>query len=347
MKKIFTNLFLLATIFMASTSLSAQTYIINDGGSYEVMTSGSSSKTKTFTISNPRPCDQLTFNNSQSGWASGGVKVKATYFDGSSEEIASGKKDGSHTVSLNRKIVKQLDFWGTGTLKKTISNIKLTMSSYADAPTATSWNPAAVIGSADETASTTMAWCNTSAFALSLSGDGASQFTYSISNNASAGNYGTATITATYKHNVAGTHKATLTITTAFGSHQIELTGTTTKKAQTIAWTEALSGSDIALPMGKTITPPANAQTGITYSVADPTIISIDGNTLTALKAGTTTITATATENEEWLSATSTITVKVTEKKVQYIHWNDNLTRLKVGGEPVLLTATAWVLLDP
>ena len=153
MKKIFTNLFLLATIFMASTSLSAQTYIINDGGSYEVMTGGSASRTKTFSIANPRPCDQLTFNNSQSGWASGGVKVKATYFDGSSEEIASGKKDGSHTVSLNRKIVKQLDFWGTGTLKKTISNIKLTMSSYADAPTATSWNPTAVIGSADETVS--------------------------------------------------------------------------------------------------------------------------------------------------------------------------------------------------
>ena len=347
MKKIFTNLFLLATLLFASTNLNAQTYIINDGGSYDVMTGLASSKTKTFTISNPRPCDMLTFSYSKQTAATGGVTVTATYSDNSTQEIISKGSSSSQSYNFSRKKVKELSFKGTGTLKKTISNIKLTMSSYADAPTATSWNPTAVIGSADETASTTMEWCNTSAFALSLSGDGASQFTYSISNNASAGNYGTATITATYKHNVAGTHKATLTITTAFGSHKIELTGTTTKKTQTIAWTEALSGSDIALPMGKTITPPANAQTEITYSVKNDTIISINGNTLTALKAGTTTITATAIENEEWLSATSTITVKVTEKKVQYVHWNDNLTRLKVGGEPVLLTATAWVLIDP
>ena len=145
----------------------------------------------------------------------------------------------------------------------------------------------------------------------------------------------------------AGEYSGTITISDGTSSATISVSGVGVKKTQTIAWTEALSGSDIALPMGKTITSPANAQTGITYSVADPTIISINGNTLTALKAGTTTITATAIENEEWLSATSTITVKVTEKKVQYIHWNDNLTRLKVGGEPVLLTATAWVLIDP
>ncbi len=347
MKKIFTNLFLLATLLFASTNLNAQTYIINDGGSYDVMTGLASSKTKTFTISNPRPCDMLTFSYSKQTGATGGVTVTATYSDNSTQEIISKGSSSSQSYNFSRKKVKELSFKGTGTLKKTISNIKLTMSSYADAPTATSWNPTAVIGSADETASTTMAWCNTSAFALSLSGDGASQFTYSISNNASAGNYGTATITATYKHNVAGTHKATLTITTAFGSHKIELTGTTNKKAQTIAWAEALSGSDIALPIGKIITPPATAKTAITYNIEDPTIISIDENTLTALKAGTTTITATAKDNEEWLSADSTITVKVTEKKVQYIHWNDNLTRLKVGGDSVLLTATAWVLIDP
>ena len=316
-----------------------------------MMTSASSSKTKTFTISNPRPCDQLTFDNSQKTGglfpATGGVTVTATYTDGTSSEIASKKGNGSHSINLNRKIITSLSFKGTGTLKKTISNVKLTMSSYADAPAATSLELTGAIGAADSQKSTTMDWSDTKAFTISISGDGASQFTYSISNNASAGNYGTATITATYKHNVAGTHKATLTITTAFGSHKIELTGTTTKKAQTIAWAEALSGSDIALPMGKTITSPANAQTEITYSVKNDTIISINGNTLTALKAGTTTITATAVENEEWLSATSTITVKVTEKKVQYIHWNDNLTRLRVGGDSVLLTATAWVLIDP
>lgn len=146
---------------------------------------------------------------------------------------------------------------------------------------------------------------------------------------------------------IAGEYSGTITISDGTSSATISVSGVGVKKTQTIAWAEALSGSDIALPMGKTITQPANAQTEITYSVENDTIISINGNTLTALKAGTTTITATAAETNEWLGATSTITVKVTEKKVQYIHWNDNLTRLKVGGEPVLLTATAWVLIDP
>lgn len=350
MKKIFTKLFLLATLFLASTNLFAQTYIINDGGSYEVMNDGSQSKTKTFTISNPRPCDQLTFDNSQrtGAWfpATGGVTVTATYDDGSSAEIASGKGNGSHSINLNRKIITSLSFKGTGTLTKTISNVKLTMATYADAPGATEWiAPTATVGSPDESASTTMEWCNTSPFTLSMTGD-ESQFTYSISNNASAGNYGTATISATYKHNIVGTHNATLTITTALGTHTIKLSGTTTQGTQTIAWAEALTGDSPTLPIGKRISSPANAQTEITYSVADSTIISIDGNTLTALKAGTTTITATAAETNEWLGDTSTITVKVTEKKVQYIHWNDNLTRFKVGDDPFTLTATASILID-
>ena len=344
MKKIFTNLFLLATLFLASTNLNAQTYIINDGGSYEVMNWRSSSKTKTFTISNPRPCDQLTFNNSQSGAAIGGVKVRATYLDGSSEEIASGKGNGSHTVSLNRKIVKQLDFWGTGTLTKTISNIKLTMATYADAPTTTSWNPTAVIGSADETASTTMAWCNTSAFELSISGEGKSQFEYSISNNASAGNYGTATITATYHHNVAGTHKATLTIRTALGTHNIALTGETTLKAQTINWN--IADTDTKLPLNKIVENAARATSGlpITYTSSDESIIQIinNGTAFQAIQAGIATITAKqAGDNEEWKAAPdASKEFTVTAKTIQSIVWEGgNLTRLKTESEPITLSA--------
>ena len=346
MKKIFTNLFLLATLFLASTNLNAQTYIINDENSYQVMSSGSSSKTKTFTISNPRPCDQLTFNNSQSGWATGGVKVKATYFDGSSEEIASGKKDGSHTVSLNRKIVKQLDFWGTGTLKKTISNIKLTMATYADAPAASSLTaPTATVGSHDdETDSTTMAWCNTSAFTHSISGEGASQFTYSISNNASPGNYGTATITATYKHNKVGTHTATLTIKTALGTHNITLIGETTKKAQSISWN--IADADTKLPLNKIVENAAKATSGlpITYTSSDETIIQIinNGTAFQAIKAGTATITATqAGDNNEWDAATPVAKeFTVTTKQIQSIVWEGgNLTRLKIGSEPITLSA--------
>ena len=344
MKKIFTNLFLLATLFLASTNLNAQTYIINDRGPYEVMNGWSISKTKTFTISNPRPCDQLTFDNSQStDWwspATGGVTVTATYTDGTSSEIASGKGNGSHSVSLNRKIVKELSFKGTGTLKKTISNIKLTMATYADAPAASSLTaPTATVGSPDGTASTTMAWCNTSPFTLSMTGD-TLQFKYSISNNASAGNYGTATITATYKHNVVGTHNATLTIKTALGTHNIALTGETTKGAQTIKWN--IADADTKLPLNKIVENAATTTSGlpITYTSSDETIIRIinNGTAFQAIKAGTATITATQAGNEEWNAATA---IKkdftVTAKQIQSIVWEGgNLTRLKTGSDSII-----------
>ena len=349
MKKIFTNLFLLATFFLASTNLNAQTYIINDSGSYEVMTSGSSSKTKTFTISNPRPCDQLTFDNSQStDWwwpATGGVTVTATYTDGTSSEIASGKGNGSHSVSLNRKIVKELSFKGTGTLKKTISNIKLTMATYADAPAASSLTaPTATVDSPDdETEPTTMAWCNTSPFTLSISGEGKSQFEYSISNNASAGNYGTATITATYKHNKVGTHTATLTVKTALGTHNIALIGETTLKAQTITWN--IADADTKLPLNKIVENAATTISGlpITYTSSDETIIKIinNGTAFQAIKAGTATITATQAGNEKWDAAPEkSKEFTVTAKQIQSIVWEGgNLTRLKTGSEPITLSA--------
>ena len=145
---------------------------------------------------------------------------------------------------------------------------------------------------------------------------------------------------------VAGEQSGTITISDDTSSATISVSGVGIKKTQTIAWAEALNGDSPTLPIGKKISSPANAQTEITYSVENDTIISINGNTLTALKTGTTTITATAAETNEWLGVTSTITVKVTEKKVQSILWSDNLTGFKVGDEPFTLTATASVLVD-
>ena len=355
MKKIFTNLFLLATLFLASVNLTAQTYIINDAGSYQVMDDWSVSKTKTFTISNPRPCDQLTFDNSQKtgGWfpATGGVTVTATYTDGTSSEIASGKGNGSHSVSLNRKIVKELSFKGTGTLKKTISNIKLTMATYTDAPAASSLTaPTATVDSPDGTASTTMAWCNTSAFTHSISGEGASQFTCSISNNASAGNYGTATITATYKHNKVGTHRATLTIKTALGNHNITLIGETTKRAQSIIWN--IADADTKLPLNRIVENAATTISGlpITYTSSDETIIRIinNGTAFQAIKAGTATITATQDGDNEWYAATAdSKEFTVTAKQIQSIVWEGgNLTRLKTGSEPITLSAKVQLTIN-
>ena len=353
MKKIFTNLFLLATLFLASTNLTAQTYIINDNGSYEVMNGWSQSKTKTFTISNPRPCDQLTFDNSQStDWwspATGGVTVTATYTDGTSSEIASGKGNGSHSINLNRKIITSLSFKGTGTLKKTISNIKLTMASYTDDPVQKVLTiPTAAIGAADGSVSTTMDWSDTREFSLTISGNDASQFSASISNNASVGNYGTATITATYKHNVIGSHTAKLKISNGSYTKEITLDGTTIKKTQTITWDEQWNTPTI--PIGKTVENAAKTTSSLplTYTTSNEKVIEIinNGTAFKAIAAGKATITAAQAGDDEWNAVSSEKEFTVTEKKIQTIVWNDNLTRLKTTDATQELTAQVYIILN-
>lgn len=350
MKKIFTNLFLLATIFMASTSLSAQTYIINDGSSYEIMDNNSSSKTKTFTISNPRPCDQLTFDYTES-WSyifppSGGVTVTVKYENGTTTTITEGNDNSSQSYNLNRGLVKEVSFKGTGACKKSIKNVKLTMATYANDPKDKELTaPTAEVGSADASASTTIEWCNTSAFTPSISGEGASQFTASISNNASKGEYGTATIYVTYQHNIVGTHNAELTISNGAYTKKITLKGTTTKKTPYLLWKQDLLEK---LPLNEVVTDAAYIPNGqdlpIIYSSSNEEVLRVNGNSFTAVGEGTATITASTEETNDYYAATLTKTFTVTIKKIQSIVWSDNLTRLKIGDQPITLGATVQLI---
>lgn len=200
---------------------------------------------------------------------------------------------------------------------------------------------AAEINTENTTVSTTMEWCNTPAFNLSITGEGASQFTASISNNASKGKYGTATISATYKHNVLGTHNATLTISNGAFTKEIALTGTTTKKTPYLLWRTDLEEK---LPLNEVVTDPAYSPNGqnlpIIYSSSDEEVLKINGNSFITVAEGTATITASTEETDEYNAATPvTKTFTVTVKKIQSIVWSDNLTRLKIGDQPVTLTA--------
>ena len=392
MRKIFTKLFLLATLFFASTNLSAQTY--NGGTWYSLYdANGFNLETKITSFNGVQAYrdvfapvgGNLTFNWQYSGWM---AKSHDTYIyessDGGSNYSGekghiSGTGSGTGNVSLSANINKikfDRPTGNTNTVKYT--NIKLPLKKhilladggYGKEKESKSFGNV-TIGNISAvqtvklrsflTAGNITITSNNAAFRVGSSSNQGTHV-FNVGANACASTNGVSGTPAgggtlgdinLYDINIyfvptaAGEYSGTITISDGTSSATISVSGVGVKKTQTIAWAEALSGSDIALPMGKTITQPANAQTEITYSVENDTIISINGNTLTALKAGTTTITATAAETNEWLGATSTITVKVTEKKVQYIHWNDNLTRLKVGGEPVLLTATAWVLIDP
>lgn len=356
MRKIFTKLFLLATLFFASTNLTAQVYVINDPAEVK----WGSNKSKEFDFEG-RPCNKLTFSAKRDATGVGTLHV-AQYVNGTWEDIWE-KNPGkitktfigietavdyeNYSCDINTNATKIKFYTNTITYNKYFKNVKVTMATYADAPGATEWTaPTAAVGSPDESASITMEWCNTSAFTFSLSGDGASQFTYSISNNASAGNYGTATISATYKHNIVGTHNATLTITTALGTHTIKLSGTTTKKTPYLLWRTDLEEK---LPLNEVVTDPAYSPNGqnlpIIYSSSDEEVLKINGNSFITVAEGTATITASTEETDEYNAATPvTKTFTVTVKKIQSIVWSDNLTRLKIGDLPVTLTAVVQLV---
>ena len=352
MKKIFTNLFLLATLFLASTTLSAQTYYVLDAPIEKTLSYSLVGKEVIYEpAALTGPGAKLSFEISRNNTTAVGKTDVQQYVNGewkTIESIMPSGKNEFHSYSYDIDLTtSKIRFYnGYGSYKRTIRNVKVTMATYADAPSATEWTaPTAIVGSPDESASTTMEWCNTSPFTLSMTGD-VSQFTYSISNNASAGNYGTATISATYKHNVVGTHNATLTITTALGTHTIKLSGTTTKKNASITW----NLSETKLPKGKIIENAAKANSGntVTYATSDDTVIKVinDGTALQAVGLGTAEITATVAENDEWFGASDKKTFTVTNKTIQTIAWNDNLTRLKIGDEQITLSATVHLLVD-
>ena len=392
MKKIFTNLFLLATIFMASTNLSAQTYnggtwySLYDATEYKFGDTETSSD-KTFSVFAPTT-ESLSFQWKKTGWFFGQPIYNLTISESSDGSnytskyklnSGTGTKQDSYVSATTAvsKDISHLKFELDGSLTRYYKDIKLPLKKhiliadggYGKEEESKSFGNV-TIGNVSTvqtvklrsflTAGNITITSNNAAFRVGSSSNQGTHV-FNVGANACASTNGASGTPASdgtlgdinlYDVNIyfvptaAGEYSGTITISDGTSSATISVSGVGVKKTQTIAWAEALNGDSPTLPIGKKISSPANAQTEITYSVENDTIISIDGNTLTALKTGTTTITATAAETNEWLGATSTITVKVTEKKVQSILWSDNLTRFKVGDEPFTLTATASVLVD-
>ena len=347
MKKTFTQFFLFAIFCIASLNLNAQTYVLNESEEVKININAS----KTYEVSGPGAT--LSFDAKKGGYTTGPLRIDQ-YVNGQWEEDVYSLSNGdlstsykSYSCSVSR-YATQIRFYNEGTLNKGFKNVKVTLATYADAPEHNLWEPTAVVGSTDSYGETTMEWSDVAPFTLTLTGEGASQFTCDIKNNSSVGKYGTATVSATYKHNVAGVHNALLTISNGSATYEIALTGTTLKKNQQITWAEdCLSGK---LPVGKEVTTPATALSGlaITYTSSNEDVIAInaEGTGITALAAGEATIYAYQAGDGEWNEVLDSITLVVTEKQIQYIHWTDNLTRLKMGDAPVVLTATASILVN-
>ena len=252
MKQFVRHISLLLALFVATTNAWAECIILNENGPFEMMDGWSSSKYKEFTISNPRPCNQLKFTNTYGTAASGNVILTITYSDGTtSGEIKKGK--GTHTIDIERKIVSKLYFKGGGALKKTLSAITLTQASYVDAPqgfTNNAWFAGTdIVGnSAQKTA--TIAWSDAT-FTWELVDNTDNQFSVNFSNTGATCTYGTSNITVTYLRTKPGSHSAKLKIYTLSGNYEIQLSGVTGKytpqaaKKMDMVMNESYNPSDI------------------------------------------------------------------------------------------------------
>ena len=129
----------------------------------------------------------------------------------------------------------------------------------------------------------------------------------------------------------------------------LKLIATATLKDQNITWNNKYADGKLAINQEVYDAATTDLEGGlITYGTSDADIIQIidDGKAFKAVAPGVATITASQAGNIEWKPASSTKEFTVTEKQIQYIHWVDNLTHLKVGAAPITLTATAQVLLN-
>ena len=348
MKKLLT---VLTILFAGISAVLAQCYV------YDVATEYNPGINSENEFDLPGPGSIITFE-AKRYWSSVGGSLKVYYQDenGAWQQIFSARPETNYntysaTIPLEAHKARKIKFRNDlATMSLYYKNVKVTMATYVESPINSSIDcGTSKIGSTFTSASTTIDWANTEALSATISGANASQFEVSITNNAQTCAHGTATITVTYKHNIVGTHKATLTVSNGVYTHNIALSGTTEKKDQQIIWGNDYTGEQITLPMGKEVQNAATATSGyaVTYSSSDERILAItnDGTAFKALAAGTATLTATqAGDANEWNAVSETKTVVITEKKVQNIAWTDNLSRLKVGGEAVTLSAVVRIL---
>ena len=237
----------------------------------------------------------------------------------------------------------------SGNLSGYYENIKVTELKYLNKPVGNFKVGEKAIKSSESSNGLTIDWCNISAIEASISGTDAEKFKVaSISNNASTGNYGTAIINVTYSHNTLGKHTATLKLSGNGTSYSVTLTGTTTKKTQTITWDEQWNTPTI--PIGKIVENAAKtiSPLPIKYKSSNDTVIQIinDSTAFEAIAVGTATITAMQAGDDEWYEVSSEKEFTVTEKKIQTIVWNDNLTRLKTTDATQELTAQVYIILN-
>ena len=256
--------------------------------------------------------------------------------DNSNFTILETKKSKTNSFDVELpKEAKYIKLCYSGNFGGYFKDIVVEELEYCNAPEHDVWEPLGVIGDEAMLGETTMVWGSTEPFELTLTGEGASQFTVAIDNNASKGKEGVALISATYKLDVAGVHEAVVTVANGTYSYEIALKGTTLKKEQKIVWNDDLSTVNAL----DTVVLTASANTAVSYAVSDESVASIEGDKLIAHRAGKVVVYAYAAESDVYNTDTLSMDAVVVTID-QDIVWEQDLTNLHVF-DTVVLNATA------
>ena len=214
------------------------------------------------------------------------------------------------------------------TLKKYFKNIKVPMAQYINNPSATELVFEA--GMVDDEATTknfTIFWCNVPAMTYSVTGTNSTDVNVTITNNSEAGKYNTATVNVTYKRKIAGSLNATLTISNTYGSYSktIALTGSSTKYDQTISWNnESAINTSLKVDDTQTISASATSDLGVTYTSSNTNVLTVNSSgIITAVGAGTATITVSQSGNYKYNAASSITKTFTVSKYDQTITWTN------------------------
>ena len=315
----------------------AECYVLNDanGGSFSCSLVGGVGSYTPSDLTGPG--HQLYFEASKSmSTAVGNVEIQQ-YVNGGWTTISSFMPEGKNSFksygpyTLDRNATKIRFYNGYGSYKRSFQNIKVTQATYADQPSATSWTAdTKIIGSPAETTTITMAWSNTAAFSCVITGDGKDQFTAEITEgNASTCSYGTAQILIKYKHNVVGTHNASLRISNGTYTYNIALSGTTLPKyTATFNWLLQDSyyvGDEKSLldEVYSLVDKDGNNiknqfHSSIQFSSSDPNIVAIENGKLVAKNAGEAKITAYFPGTNEWFGFTKEINLTIKKRPTNF-----------------------------
>ena len=313
MKKIFTKFFMLATLFLASTNLTAQTY--NNGTWYSLYDATEyKNKDNTFSVFSPTT-GSLSFQWKKTGWLFGYPIYKlsvsessngSNYTEKYSMNSGSGTKQENYvtvTTAVSENIT-HLKFKQSGSLDRFYKDIKIPLAKHILLNDGTSFGTTSVEKKVansvtiNETSSeivTVKLRSFLTAGNISISSDNPAFYvatsTYAVGANACAsansaassmagggtlGNINNYDVLIYFHPTSIGTHSGTITLTDGTSKATIKVSGTCTKKVQTIIWNDDI----VNIKTTDNITLNATAATAISYTSSDNSIAEIVGNTL-------------------------------------------------------------------